>query len=641
MKLQDFKSKFLQSWVQFVLMDEKGNLMETCNTLFSFPENYGNLFDEIPFLDSISQTLADLKLGAEVAYPCINVELLDFKGFCDYVFYKIDYNNQHRILWILMNFSDHYTHLIDLQQQRNESVIQKELLEIEKKNAILAGELLKYKNEELKRIQKLKTAFFSKVSHEIRTPINGILGIAQLLRENKDPETVEEYAGIIFETSKHLSTIVNDVLDLSKIESDKISFEKISFDIRSVVSAVTAAFVYLGKEKGIQVISNVWDNVPKLIVGDQVRISQILYNLLSNSLKFTKEGKISLDVQVHSIQGDQIEIRFEIKDTGIGISAENLARIFEPYEQATADTTRNYGGTGLGLHIVQQLIKRQNGSIDVASEPDKGTTFTFVIPFEISAAEPSKVTDDTSINRNLKILVGEDNPLNQKILTEFIKKWGFRHETVDNGHGVITKLGQSAFDLIILDYKMPEMDGLETLQFMRANFGEEINAIPVILFTGELDQAILDKFNKLNVRSVLNKPIEPKLLLDTIAKIFYNEPRVSHFDLHYAIEMTDGNKMLIHDMIDIFITTMPEEFQKMKELLAHGDLAALRKAVHKVKPNFHYMGIRKARKILDLLEKDLDSGKHKAQLPTKINSLQQITEAAIERLKVEKLNWVN
>ena len=541
-----------------------------------------------------------------------------------------------------MNFSDHYTHLIDLQQQRNESVIQKELLEIEKKNAVLAGELLKYKNEELKRIQKLKTAFFSKVSHEIRTPINGILGIAQLLKENKDPETVEEYAGIIFETSKHLSTIVNDVLDLSKIESDKISFQKISFDIRSVVSAVTAAFVYLGKEKGIQVISNVWDNVPKLIVGDQVRISQILYNLLSNSLKFTKEGKISVDVQVHAIQGNQIEIQFEVKDTGIGISAENLARIFEPYEQATPDTAENYGGTGLGLHIVQQLIKRQNGSINVVSDVDKGSTFTFTIPFEISGSSKApELINDVKVNRRLKVLVGEDNPLNQKILTEFFKKWGFQHETVDNGHGIITKLGQSAFDLIVLDYKMPEMDGLETLQYMRSNFGEEINAVPVILFTGELDQAILDKFNNLGVKSVLNKPVVPKLLLETIAAIFDNEPPANHFDLHYAIEMTDGNKMLIHDMIDIFITTMPKEFQKMKELLSRHDFTALRKAIHKVKPNFHYMGIRKAGKLLDLLEKELEDGKSKDQIPSNIKALQQITEAAIDRLKVEKLNWIN
>ena len=642
MELQDFKSKFLRSWVQFVLMDEEGNLLETCNTLFGFPDSFGNLFEEIPFLDSISQLLSDLKMGEEVSFPCINVELLGFKGFCDYVFHKINYQERNSTLWILMNFSDHYTNLINLQQQRNESVIQKELLEIEKKNAILAGELLQFKNEELKRIQKLKTDFFSQVSHEIRTPVNGILGIAKLLQEHKDPQIIREYAGTIYETSKHLSSIVNDVLDLSKIESDKISFKKISFDIRSVVNAAVSAFVYLGKEKGIEVISNVRKNVPRLLTGDQVRLSQILYNLLSNSFKFTHQGKVCLDVQIHAVIGKTIEIQFEVKDTGIGISDKNLKKIFEPYEQAGLSTGRDYGGTGLGLHIVEQLIKQQGGSVNVSSKLKAGTTFTFVLPFDISHDIPvKKEKKHVAVTKKLKILVGEDNLLNQKILTEFIKKWGFEPEIVENGQGILKKLNQQDFDLIILDYKMPEMDGLQTLQYMRSDYDEKVNSIPVIVFTGELNETILAKFNHLGVKSVLNKPIEPKLLLETIESIFGVWGIVTAFNLGYAIEMTGGDKKLINDMIDIFIDTIPKELQKMRNLTAKMDYQTLKKTVHKVKPNFHYMGIGEAEGVFDSLESDLETTKSWRQIEIRINTIEQMAVSAIRELKIEKLKWEN
>lgn len=642
MTLRDFKSKFLQDWVQFVLMDEDGNLLETCNTLFSIPDSFGNLFEEIPFLDSINQLVADLGNGQEISYPCINTDLLGFKGYCDYIFCKITYEGQVRTLWILMDFSDHYTNLIDLQQQRNESVIQKELLEIEKKNAILAQQLLQYKNDELKRIQKHKTDFFSKVSHEIRTPVNGILGIAKLLQEQNDPEIVREYAGTIYETSKHLSSILNDVLDLSKIESNKISFEKTSFDIRSVVNAVMSAFVYLGKEKGVHVTQKISEDVPKLLSGDHVRLSQVLYNLLSNSFKFTHHGKIRLDVTLHTQKGRNFEIKFEVKDTGIGISPGNMEKIFEPYEQASSETSGNYGGTGLGLHIVRQLIEQQNGSINVQSQPGKGTAFTFILPFDIGEESMvSEVKPYPVFDRKLKILVGEDNPLNQRILTEFIKKWGFESEMVENGRQLLKKLDQSEFDLIILDYKMPEMDGLQTLEYMRSALNPEVNAIPVILFTGELHQGILAKFNNLGVKSVLNKPVDPKLLLETIVSIFGHDSEMGDFDLGYAIEMTDGDRKLIYDMIDIFINTMPGELQKMRSLAAGSDYQVLQKTMHKVKPNFHYMGIKEAEGVFDLLEKELNRVGETDQVVAKIDKLKQITQGAIRKLKIEKLNWMN
>ena len=641
MELQDFKTKFLRSWVQFVLLNEEGDLLETCNTLFRFPDLPGNLYDQIPFLESISDLLSDLKTGEEISFPCINVDFSGFQGYCDYVFHKINDAGQSRVLWIIMNFSDHYTNLIDLQQQRNESVIQKELLEIEKRNAMLAGELLRFKNEELKRVQKLKTEFFSKVSHEIRTPINGILGIAKLLLGQDDPRMVREYAQIIFETSKHLTSIVNDVLDLSKIEADKIKFEKVRFDIRAVVDAVISAFVYLGKEKGIEVVGHIDKNVPGFLTGDQVRLSQILYNLLSNSFKFTSHGRVSLKVSVHARHDKGPEIKFTVKDTGIGISAKNLDRIFEPYEQAGANIEENHGGTGLGLYIVKQLIEQQNGSMQVSSKPGTGTTFTFILPFDIAGDSPL-VSDrlQRAVTKKLKILVGEDNPLNQRILAEFIEKWGFEAEIVENGREIIKKLRQPGFDLMILDYKMPEMDGLRTLQYMRSNFGSEINAMPVILFTGEHHESVLSQFGHLGVKAVLKKPIDPNALLEEIERLCCETDAGEHFNLTYAIEMTSGNRKLISDMIDIFIDTMPGELKKMRDLAVHMDYTGLSKTLHKVKPNFHYMGIGKAESVFDLLEKELTTTHTNEHIVAGIDTLQVMVEGAIKMLKVEKMNWV-
>ena len=502
--------------------------------------------------------------------------------------------------------------------------------------------MLRYKNEELKRVQKLKTDFFSKISHEVRTPINGILGLSKLLREQDDPQVIREYAGIIYETSKHLSSIVNDVLDLSKIESNKMAFAKTNFNVRSIVDAAISAFVYLGREKGIEVISAVAKSVPGILTGDPVRLSQVLYNLLNNSFKFTDQGQISLDVSVHSEKGKTVAIQFEVKDTGIGISEKNIKKIFEPYRQAPSGTGRDYGGTGLELHIVQQLIEQQNGSIRVSSQPGIGTTITFILPFAFPDPTPvAREKKHVIVTKKLNILVGEDNPLNQIILKEFIKKWDFDSEIVENGHEIIKRLGDAHYDLIILDYKMPEMDGLQTLQHIRSAFGQKVNTIPVILFTGELQEAILNEFNHLGVKSVLHKPIEPESLLEAIKNIFGEPDLACGFNLAYAVEMTGGNRKLIHDMIDIFIHTMPEELEKMRNLAVAMDCETLKKTAHKIKPNFHYMGIGEAEGVFELLENELETTKNSKQMVITINALQLIVECAIQKLKVEQRNWVN
>ncbi len=641
MKLNDFKTKFLQDWVQFVLIDDEGKFIESCETLFKLPSNDLNLISQVPFIESIHELLETLVVGQELSFPCINMDLYGFEGFFDFVFYRIDYEGQVCTLWIIMNFSDHYKHLMDLQQQRNESVIQKELIEVEKKNALLAKELLEFKNDELKRTQKLKTDFFSKISHEIRTPLNGILGISELLNDDPSPEKVKSYANTIFQASKHLTSIINDVLDMAKIESSKMTFVNASFDIRQVVTAVTSSFIFLGKEKGIKVSANIGSDVPVILLGDQVRFSQILYNLLSNAVKFTEEGEVTVTIELLSSDHLDCCLRLFISDTGIGIPNERLGKIFEAYEQVEEHASAFYEGTGLGLHIVKQLIELQNGKIAVESIVGRGTTFTIEMPFGISYQTlEDEMTSEEMFDLDLNILIGEDNQLNQKILSEFIKKWGFNSKIVENGQLIIDELHAQSFDLIILDYKMPEMDGLEALKFIRDNFNTQVNSIPVIIFTGEQATDIIEEFNQLGAKAILNKPIEPKVLLQAILETFNKEEGNHNFNLNYAVEMTGGNHQLIHEMISIFVESMPDELLRLENLIASQDREAVKKLIHKIKPNFHYMGLKQAEEELNTLERQFEDNADRKTIVSNIKKFSRTVLNAVNALNKEKNNWL-
>ncbi len=637
MNLKAYKTKFLESWVQFVVFDTNGNFVDSCDTLFSISESNANLFPDIPFLESIKELFTTLKTGDTINFPCIKTEVKNYSAFCDYIFYKINYQERFCILWIIADFTEHYTNLTTLQQQRNESVIQQELLEIEKKNALIARDFLEYKNEELLRLQKLKSDFFTSISHEIRTPVNGILGLSELLSDNSTPN--QDYIKAIYANSKHLSSIVNDVLDIAKIEANKITFESIDFDVRKLVTSVLDSFIYLGKERGIVVSSQIDSEIPALVRGDSVKLSQVLYNLLNNALKFTKKGSIELIVEVLKRHSNTVSLQFVIIDTGIGISEQNINRIFNAYEQVESDTNRVYGGTGLGLNIVKQLLELQGGEIKVESKVGKGTKFIFVLPFRVSEVNKEILNPLSFEHKSLRILIGEDDLITQRVLNEFMTKWGYSVDIVDDGKAVINSLTLGKYDLLILDNRLPKLTGYEVIECIRHDFSETTNNTPIIILTGDTSDEITKQFIEAGVSKVLTKPVDASTLLASINDAVLNaEKETRHINLDYVMGVADYDQQLVSEMIDLFIKTVPQHIRKLEQMLRVDDFVGAKDIVHKITPNFKYMGIDKANPILKYLKKNIKKTQKSKLIEKQVNQLKEITKLSIEILKKEKLN---
>ena len=276
---------------QYVLLDNAGTLLDTCHTLFQLPDHRASLFESIPFLESLQELIIALHPDEELPFSCIQTTLLDREGYFDFVFKRHEGN----ILWLIYDFTEHYEMLIPTQQERNNQAIEGEFMRIKQKATELEKQLLEYKNEELHRMQAMKTAFFSQVSHEMRTPINSIVGLVSLLTDQRNAAK-QEYVEALRATAQHLATIVNDVLDLAKLESGQITLETIVFDLRDTVKNVIDSFRYTTQEKGIALNYTIDDSLPPYFRGDPTRLAQVLYNLIGNAVKFTHRGSIQLEV---------------------------------------------------------------------------------------------------------------------------------------------------------------------------------------------------------------------------------------------------------------------------------------------------------------------------------------------------------
>ena len=290
--LKQSKLAYYDQKSQYVLMNREGTLLETCHTLFRVPTLSPSLFESIPFLEGLQDLLTALQPSEELPFRCVQTTLLGREGYFDFIFRR----HEADILWLIYDFTDHYEPLIPTQQERNNQAIEGEFMRIKQKATELEKQLLEYKNEELRRIQEVKTNFFSQVSHEMRTPINSIVGLVSLLTD-RDSEAKHEYIEALKATSQHLATIVNDVLDLAKLEAGRITLETISFNLRDTVRNVMSSFQYVAQEKGIELSHSVDERLPSYMMGDPTRLAQVLYNLVGNAVKFTHEGGVRLVVR--------------------------------------------------------------------------------------------------------------------------------------------------------------------------------------------------------------------------------------------------------------------------------------------------------------------------------------------------------
>jgi signal transduction histidine kinase len=367
-----------------------------------------------------------------------------------------------------------------------------------------------------------KSQFLSTMSHEIRTPLNAVIGMAYLLIQENPREDQLENLRILKFSADNLLVLINDILDFGKIEAGKISFEDLDFNLKNLFSNIRQSFMPLAEEKGIEIIIKNDPALPEMVIGDPVRLSQILTNLLSNAVKFTQKGFVTAETLVKKTDNDSLTVEFIISDTGIGIASEMVERIFEQFIQARSDTTRKYGGTGLGLAITKRLLELQGSSIRLESEVGKGSTFCFELVFKKSRhIEQNKRditnTEDFKSLKGIKILMAEDNKVNQLIALKFLNNWDIEVDVAENGLVALDKLKNNKYDLILMDIQMPEMDGYEATTEIRKLEGQ-YGKIPVLALTASAMADIQNKISAVGMTDFVTKPFNPSDLYRKIVK---------------------------------------------------------------------------------------------------------------------------
>ena len=426
---------------------------------------------------------------------------------------------------------------------------------------------------------KAKQQFLSNMSHEIRTPMNAIIGFTKVVLKTQLTEKQTEYLTAIKVSGDALIVLINDILDLAKVDAGKMTFEATPFKMALSISAMLHLFETKIREKNLTLVKEYDPRIPEVLVGDPVRLHQIILNLVSNAVKFTSSGQITVAVLLEEEIEDTVMIKFSVADTGIGIAEDKMANIFENFQQATSGTSRLYGGTGLGLAIVKQLVEAQGGNIEVKSKPAEGSVFSFRLEFKKTTSEAELTTGpaepDMSI-KDIKILVVEDIALNQLLMRTVLNDFGFECEIAANGKLAVELLKVKTFDIILMDLQMPEMNGFEATEFIRNKMGL---TLPIIALTADVTTVDLQKCKSVGMNDYIAKPIDERLLYSKIVG-FLKKPGSSReklqederrsgkekcINLEYLHRRTKSDRRLMIEMISLYLAQTSPMIISMKE----------------------------------------------------------------------------
>jgi PAS domain S-box-containing protein len=366
-----------------------------------------------------------------------------------------------------------------------------------------------------------KELFLANMSHEIRTPMNAIMGIVQLMQDMDINDAQRKYLRSLRFAGENLLYIINDILDLTKIESGKMNIEKIGFSLSTLVEDLIGAMTYRAKEKNVLLLFDLDRNIPADLIGDPVRLNQVLTNLIGNSIKFTEKGYVKLIIKVIKKENGMVTLRFEVVDTGIGIAKEKQELVFAAFEQAQMETSRKYGGTGLGLSIVKRLVELQGGKVSLESEVGKGSRFFFELAFSIPQkdhVEKEKTAKSEPVTDlgNKRILLVEDNSLNQMVAEKFLEVMGLEIDIAENGAEAVKKLREKNYDLVLMDIQMPVMDGYEATRNIRNEFSGTKKNIPILAMTAHAFQGEEVKCRQVGMNDYIAKPLDKVALIGKV-----------------------------------------------------------------------------------------------------------------------------
>ncbi|AWG26526.1 GAF domain-containing hybrid sensor histidine kinase/response regulator [Flavobacterium kingsejongi] len=503
---------------------------------------------------------------------------------------------------------------------KNLTAAQKMALDTLSKHVMTQLEL-RSKNEELIRQRKIaemavyaKDSFLANMSHEIRTPMNAIMGFTDLLvQSNLNPEQ-REYITNVQTAGENLLFIINDILDLSKIESGKLIIESQPFNLKNTLKEVYDLLKIKAVERDLEFDLFLDAELPDIMVGDKGRMNQIIMNLAGNAIKFTEEGEVTIAVKMLAATDTHYSLRFSVKDTGIGISEDQLATIFERFTQAEESTTRKFGGTGLGLNIVKQLVELQNGEIHVKSKIGRGSEFYFTLDFKKATDSDTDMQEEKvmarQINRSVSILLCEDNLLNQHLAKSVIRNFGFDLDIANNGQEGIELLAAKKYDLILMDLQMPVKDGYETTVYIRKELQSNI---PIVAMTAHSLVGEQQKCFDIGMDGYVAKPFKQADLWHTITSVLEKENTVSQspdssnsksIDFSYLKEISDGNEEFITDMIGLFLSKMPSETDLLEKAIATNNYAIIKALAHDMRSALSVFQLNDLLIHLDAIEKE-------------------------------------
>ncbi len=528
------------------------------------------------------------------------------------------------------------------------------------------------KTEELERAKKLaersaqlKSRFLANMSHEIRTPLNAVFGITNLLSDTPLNEQQKHYIDLIQTSTDHLLVLINDILDFSKIEAGKLDVESEEFNLYDLLQNLADTVEFRLKEKDLQFVLDMDELLPEFVVGDSVRINQVLLNLLSNAIKFTDEGEIRLKVKLLESKERFASIQFSVQDTGIGISRENQEKIFDLFTQGGDQITRLYGGTGLGLAISRRLVEMMGGKLVLKSKEHEGSTFSFSLQLKTGSGENlrrEQREEKEFVFRDLgalRILLVEDNKVNQYVMAETIRRWGpnIYIEVADNGLKAFQSVKEKVFDLVIMDVQMPVMNGHEATRRIREALPEAKRSVPILAMTAFATAGEAEKCLSSGMDDYIPKPFNPKNLYTKIARLTGAKPgraldpgmsrktredkkrpgsqSAKKYDLSYLSSITQGDEDLKLKMLQTILDEAPEELSRMKALYIGKDWPKLRGAAHKFKSTLIFLGNKKLEAIVKKIEQNAMNENELAKTGDMINFVTENCQLLLEQIRAD------